>query len=96
MLPATIFTVVRESVHRHGSITAPLGSFTHTANCPVARPARLKVPSMAGVAVAVVAGLDAPGVALTPAAALAPEMGVVVTVPLFGGFMAVARGIALI
>jgi hypothetical protein len=45
---------------------------------------------LAGVAVAVVAAIDATGVVLRP------EMGVVVTVPLFGRFMEVVLGIALI
>ena len=87
-LLAATFTLVRESVHRQGSITAALGSFTHTANCPVASPGTLKVPSLADVVVAVVAAL--------PPARLLPEIGVVVTVPLFTGLMAAAFGVALI
>lgn len=85
-LLAATFTMVRESVHRHGSITVAFGSFTQTANCPVANPATLKLPSFAEVVVAVAAA---------PAAPLPPETGVVVTVPLFTGLAEMALGVAL-
>ena len=86
-LPAVTGTVVRESVHRHGSITAALGSFTHTANWPAARSPTLKLPFDSEAVVAVVA---------VPAVPPLAEIGVTVTVPLLIGLAAAGRGIALI
>ena len=87
MFPAVTGTIVRESVHEHGSMTAAFGSLTHTANWPVAKPATLKLPFAAEAVVIVEA---------VPVVAPLAEIGAVVTVPLLIGLTAVALGVALI